>query len=74
MNVTDDIEEYYKAAEGLVLTAGKIIEGAINLNKNIKIKGIEWDLVTEYDRRIEDDLKRQLSNMYPQHKNFQVYW
>lgn len=68
MNVTHDIEDYYKTAEGLVLNAGKIIESAINLNKNIKIKGIEWDLVTEYDRRIEDDLQRQLSNMYPQHK------
>lgn len=28
----------------------QIIEQAINLNKNVKIKGIDWDLVTEYDR------------------------
>lgn len=46
----------------------QIIEQAINLNKNVKIKGIDWDLVTEYDRKIEDDLQRQLSKMYPHHK------
>ncbi|XP_076676534.1 uncharacterized protein LOC143373286 [Andrena cerasifolii] len=63
-----DIEEYYNVAEGLVLNAGKIIESAINLNKSVKSKGIDWDLVTEYDRKIEDDLQEKLSRMYPQHK------
>lgn len=63
-----DIEEYYNVAEELVLKAGKIIEGAINLQKNVKCKGIDWDLVTEYDRKIEDDLQKQLLKMYPHHK------
>ena len=46
----------------------QIIENAINLNKSVKSKGIDWDLVTEYDRKIEDDLQEKLSKMYPQHK------
>lgn len=46
----------------------QIIENAINLNKSVKSKGIDWDLVTEYDRKIEDDLQEKLSMMYPQHK------
>lgn len=63
-----DIEGYYNVAEELVLKAGKIIESAINTKKSVKIKGIDWDLVTEYDRKIEHDLQRQLSKIYPEHK------
>ncbi|XP_012139069.1 uncharacterized protein LOC105662308 [Megachile rotundata] len=68
MSESYDIEEYYKVAEGLVLKAGHVIENAINLNKSVKSKGIDWDLVTEYDREIEDDLQKQLSKMYPNHR------
>lgn len=46
----------------------QVIENAINLNKSVKSKGIDWDLVTEYDRKIEDDLQKQLLQMYPRHR------
>ncbi|XP_043263920.1 inositol monophosphatase 2-like [Colletes gigas] len=68
MTDSHNIDEYYNVAEELVLKAGKIIESAINLNKNVKIKRIDWDLVTEYDQKIEDDLQKQLSEIYPKHK------
>ncbi|XP_078053414.1 uncharacterized protein LOC144478912 [Augochlora pura] len=63
-----DIEGYYNVAEELVLKAGKVIENAINTKKSVKSKGIDWDLVTEYDRKIEKDLQKQLSIVYPDHK------
>ncbi|XP_034171123.1 uncharacterized protein LOC117600170 [Osmia lignaria lignaria] len=68
MSESYDIDEYYKVAEGLVLKAGNVIENAINLNKSVKSKGIDWDLVTEYDKKIEDDLQKQLLKMYPHHR------
>ncbi|CAK9821434.1 Inositol monophosphatase 3 [Anthophora retusa] len=68
MSESHDIEEYYKIAEELVLKAGKIIENAIDSYKNVQCKGIVWDLVTEYDRKIEDILQKQLSEIYPKHK------
>lgn len=46
----------------------QIIEDGINSKKNIKSKGIDWDLVTEYDRKIEDKLIKQLSIQFPSHK------
>ncbi|KYN01588.1 Inositol monophosphatase 1, partial [Cyphomyrmex costatus] len=45
-----------------------IIEDGIDSRKNIKSKGIDWDLVTEYDRKIEDKLLKQLSMQFPLHK------
>ncbi|KYN30529.1 Inositol monophosphatase 2 [Trachymyrmex septentrionalis] len=64
----NNFDEYYRIAEELVLYAGKIIEDGINSRKNIKSKGIDWDLVTEYDRKIEDKLIKQLSIQFPSHK------
>jgi len=46
----------------------QIIEDGINTKKNTKVKGIDWDLVTEYDRKIEDKLIKQLSMQFPSHK------
>ncbi|KAM0736461.1 Inositol monophosphatase 2 [Formica fusca] len=64
----NDLDECYKIAEELVLYAGKIIEDSIDTKKSVKSKGIDWDLVTEYDRKIEDKLIKQLSARFPSHK------
>ncbi|KAL6429552.1 hypothetical protein ACFW04_007480 [Cataglyphis niger] len=64
----NDLDECYKIAEELVLYAGKIIEDSIDTRKSVKSKGIDWDLVTEYDRKIEDKLIKQLSARFPSHK------
>ncbi|XP_024881956.1 inositol monophosphatase 1-like [Temnothorax curvispinosus] len=64
----NNLDEYYRIAEELVLYAGKIIEDGISCRKNVKSKGIDWDLVTEYDRKIEDKLIKQLSIQFPSHK------
>lgn len=64
----NDLDECYRIAEELVLYAGKIIEDNIDTRKNVKIKSIDWDLVTEYDRKIEDKLIKRLSAQFPSHK------
>ncbi|XP_076750204.1 uncharacterized protein LOC143423038 [Xylocopa sonorina] len=68
MDGSHDIEEYYNVVKELVLNAGKVIESAIGLNKHVECKKIDYDFVTEYDRRIENDLQKQLLKLYPKHK------
>ncbi|KAK2580890.1 hypothetical protein KPH14_005960 [Odynerus spinipes] len=63
-----DIEECFILAEELVLNAGKVIENSINKKKTTQCKSIDWDLVTEYDRKIEDVLIKKLSERFPSHK------
>lgn len=63
-----DIEECYKLAEELVLNAGEVIESSIDKKKTTQCKSIDWDLVTEYDRKIEDVLIKELSQRFPTHK------
>lgn len=62
------LDEYYSVAEELVLKAGKIVEDALHSEKSVKNKGIDWDMVTEYDGKIEDELVKQLSRTFPSHK------
>ncbi|KAG7198886.1 hypothetical protein KM043_015709 [Ampulex compressa] len=61
-------DEYHDAAVNLVLKAGKVINSAIGTKKSVKSKSIDSDLVTEYDNRIEDELVKELSALYPSHK------
>ncbi|XP_014484820.1 PREDICTED: inositol monophosphatase 1-like [Dinoponera quadriceps] len=68
MAEANDLDECYNTAEEFVLYAGKVIQDSINVKKSVKSKGIDWDLVTEYDRRIEDKLIKQLSVKFPSHK------
>lgn len=68
MGEIKDLDQYYRIAEELVSYAGTIIEDGIVAKKSVQSKGIDWDLVTEYDRRIEDKLIKRLSVQFPTHK------
>ncbi|EFN83671.1 Inositol monophosphatase 2 [Harpegnathos saltator] len=46
----------------------KILRSSINSFKNIDEKLGTWDLVTEYDRKIEDIIISKLKNAFPSHK------
>ncbi|XP_015603776.1 inositol monophosphatase 2 [Cephus cinctus] len=63
-----ELDACYEFAKKLVLDAGKVIAEAIDKDKITESKGIDWDLVTEYDRKVEDVLIKSLSNEYPTHK------
>lgn len=51
-----------------VLFFKKILKDAITGSKNINKKLGDWDLVTEYDKKIEDIIIGKLKNLYPSHK------
>lgn len=46
----------------------KIIRGSIDGLKHIDEKLGDWDLVTEYDRKIEDIIIGKLRCAFPDHK------
>ena len=46
----------------------KILKAAINGAKKVDEKLGNWDLVTEYDRKIEDVVIGQLKAKFPNHK------
>lgn len=55
---------------GLKLTAeaGEIIEDAIQGSKNIETKAGDWDLVTQYDKKVEEIVINSLAKKFPKHK------
>lgn len=61
-----DIDEYFEFALQQVKQAGKVLEEAKDFD--IEEKGVTWDLVTEYDRKIEEILIQQIKAKYPTHK------
>ncbi|XP_054270341.1 inositol monophosphatase 1-like [Macrosteles quadrilineatus] len=64
----DVIGNYYNVILQLVKNAGKVLVEGFNNTKNVKTKSADYDLVTEYDRRIEEILIKQLSANFPGHK------
>lgn len=61
-------DEYYEIALNLVKESAKILKDAINGSKNIHEKQGDWDLVTEYDKKIEDIIINKLKSIYPSHR------
>ncbi|XP_078040032.1 inositol monophosphatase 1-like [Augochlora pura] len=55
---------------GLKLTAeaGEIIEDAIQGSKNIETKAGDWDLVTQYDKKVEEAVINSIIKKFPKHK------
>lgn len=64
------VDDCYALALDLLQPAGKcLLEGfQQSAVKNIEFKTGNWDLVTDYDRRIEDILIRGIAAKYPDHK------
>ncbi|XP_066584836.1 uncharacterized protein [Prorops nasuta] len=63
-----NIDEYFDFVKELIMNAGMVIKDGINKEKIIDCKGIDWDLVTDYDHKVEDAIIKNLSQKYPSHK------
>ncbi|XP_033227563.1 inositol-phosphate phosphatase-like isoform X2 [Belonocnema kinseyi] len=64
-----DINRYFEIAKKLTLEAGKIIKSATDTEKLVESKSsIHSDLVTEYDKEVENILIGGLSKEFPDHK------
>ncbi|KAK1117794.1 hypothetical protein QLX08_009012 [Tetragonisca angustula] len=59
---------YYEFAIKLTHDAAQILKAAINGAKKVDEKLGNWDLVTEYDRKIEDVVIGQLKAKFPNHR------
>lgn len=68
MTNENDLNNFYQTVEILARDAGKVIAEAIEKEKNVLVKGIDWDLVTEYDRKVEETIIKSLSEKFPTHK------
>ncbi|KAH8322078.1 hypothetical protein KR059_002189, partial [Drosophila kikkawai] len=63
------IEELYSFIHPLAVQAGEILlEGYEMASKNVSIKGDFYDVVTDYDNKIEDFLMEKILATYPEHK------
>lgn len=49
-------------------TISQVIREAIQGAKKIETKAGDWDLVTQYDRKVEEILTAGLAKEYPTHK------
>ncbi|XP_017478290.1 PREDICTED: inositol monophosphatase 3-like [Rhagoletis zephyria] len=70
-NTSDDtsIRNYYNVALELVMKCGPLVrEGYSNANADFKEKAAFFDLVTKYDKDIEDILVEGLSKAFPESK------
>ncbi|CAL7949373.1 unnamed protein product [Xylocopa violacea] len=63
-----NIKNYFECAKELTLKAGEIFICGFEGPKNVETKDHEWDLVTDYDRKIENLLIKGLKEKFPDHE------
>ncbi|XP_015603777.1 inositol monophosphatase 2 [Cephus cinctus] len=61
-------DEYYEFAVELARDAAKVLKNSIGSLKIMKEKQGDWDLVTQYDTKIEEIILGQIKIKYPRHK------
>ncbi|XP_034171122.1 inositol monophosphatase 1-like isoform X1 [Osmia lignaria lignaria] len=64
----EEVTRCYDFVLKLTMESGKVIRDAIQGCKNIETKGGDWDLVTQYDKQVEEILMSNISKEFPQHK------
>lgn len=61
--------EIYDFVLSLTKEIGEVMKEGFYTKLNVETKnGICWDVVTEYDRKVEDFLIKNISEKYPSHK------
>lgn len=68
MSSNNLLSEIYDYVLNLTIEIGEIMKEGFNSDLNIETKDDSWDVVTEYDRRIENYLIEHISKKYPSHK------
>ncbi|XP_076632870.1 uncharacterized protein LOC143347528 [Colletes latitarsis] len=63
-----DIKNYFEFAKELTLEAGEIFRCGFEGAKSVKFKDHEWDLVTDYDTKIEELFTKRLTEKFPSHE------
>lgn len=68
MSSNNLMSEIYDYVLNLTIEIGQVMKEGFNTDLNIEIKDQSWDVVTEYDRKIENYLIENISKKYPSHK------
>ncbi|XP_012236057.1 inositol monophosphatase 1-like [Linepithema humile] len=63
-----ELDYCYDFVLNLTILSGKVIRDAFQGSKKIETKAGDWDLVTQYDRKIEAILIDNLAKRFPTHK------
>ncbi|XP_015603774.1 inositol monophosphatase 1 [Cephus cinctus] len=63
-----ELDRYYEFVMKLTMESAKVIRDAFQGGKNIETKAGDWDLVTQYDRKVEEILIAGLAKEFPNHK------
>lgn len=67
-NHHNTIDDYFNTVLEIVKEAGKVLNEGFHTPKDVETKSASWDLVTEYDKRIENILIENISKAFPKHK------
>lgn len=62
------ISEIYDFVLSLTKDIGEVMKEGFYTKLNVETKNGSWDVVTEYDRKVEDFLIKNISEKYPSHK------
>ncbi|XP_015126901.1 inositol monophosphatase 1 [Diachasma alloeum] len=63
-----ELDHCFDFAMKLTIESAKVIREAIQGGKNIETKAGDWDLVTQYDKKVEEILINGLANEFPSHQ------
>ncbi|KAL6429549.1 hypothetical protein ACFW04_007477 [Cataglyphis niger] len=67
MTTREELDYCYEFVLDLIIESGKVIRDAFQGSKKIETKAGDWDLVTQYDRKIEAILIDNLAKRFPTH-------
>ncbi|XP_011630547.1 inositol monophosphatase 2-like isoform X2 [Pogonomyrmex barbatus] len=68
MSTQEELNYCYNFVVNLTVESGKVIHDAFQGSKIVETKAGDWDLVTQYDRKVEAILIDNLAKRFPTHK------
>ncbi|KAL6264733.1 hypothetical protein P5V15_004831 [Pogonomyrmex californicus] len=68
MSTQEELNYCYNFVLNLTVESGKVIHDAFQGSKKVETKAGDWDLVTQYDRKVEAILIDNLAKRFPTHK------
>jgi fructose-1,6-bisphosphatase/inositol monophosphatase family enzyme len=63
----DELDECFEFVSNLVKECGEVLKEGFKNCGEITIKTAEHDIVTIYDKKIEDILMKRIAEKYPEH-------
>ncbi|CAH0385747.1 unnamed protein product [Bemisia tabaci] len=68
MPSVNEVNNYYNKSLSIVKKSAEIMIDGFSKKKETLTKAVDWDFVTEFDKKVEDNLIQQLLREFPEHK------